>query len=190
MIYGYARVSTTGQALYGNSLEAQEAELRERGAQVVYADAFTGTKKSRPQLNAMLDVLQEGDTVIVLKLDRLARSVRDGLEIIDMIINKGASLDIVNMGKFDATPAGKLMRTVMLAFAEFERDMIVQRTSEGKEIAKQRPNYHEGRPKIDVPDFPKFFEKQKDGIMTVGQCCEKLQITRSKWYRLASEVAS
>lgn len=186
MIYGYARVSTAGHALYGNSLEVQEKELREQGCGEVFLEKFTGTKKHRPELEKLLAVVGAGDTVVVMKLDRLARSTKDGIEIIETIINKGASLNIVNMGKFDNTPSGKLMRTVMLAFAEFERDMIVQRTTEGKEIAKLREDFHEGRPKIEVPDFPKFFEKQKDGIMSVQECCNELGISRSKWYRLVS----
>ena len=72
------------------------------------------------------------------------------------------------------------------AFSEFERDMIVQRTQEGKEIAKQKEGYHEGRPKVDIDrqEFEKFREKQKDGDMTVMQCCMRLGISRSTWYNL------
>lgn len=84
-----------------------------------------------------------------MKSCRIARSVRVGLDIIDEIVNKGCGLNILNMGKFDDSASGKLMRTIFLAFSEFEREMIVQRTQEGKEIARLNPNYKEGRPKID-----------------------------------------
>ena len=147
MIYGYARVSTKGQARDGNSLQAQTDELKKNGATKILEESFTGTKLHRPVLDKLLNKLEDGDIVIVTKLDRIARNARDGIDIIDAILSKGCSIRILNMGLFDNSPSGKLMRTVMLAFAEFERDMIVQRTQEGKAIAKQNPNFREGRPK-------------------------------------------
>lgn len=80
MIYGYARVSTKGQAKDGNSLEAQENALRSAGATEIYADAFTGTKTHRPELDKLMAVMQEGDTMVVTKLDRIARSATQGIE--------------------------------------------------------------------------------------------------------------
>ena len=85
--------------------------------------------------------------MIVTKLDRIARSVTQGIELVNALIEKGVIVHILNMGIMDNTPTGKLIRTIMLAFAEFERDMIVERTQEGKAIAKQKPDYKEGRPK-------------------------------------------
>lgn len=146
MIYGYARVSTKGQAKDGNSLEAQEASLTSAGAQKIFIDAFTGTKAKRPELDKLKDTLRSGDTLIVTKLDRIARSVSQGTELIEQFLNNGITVHILNMGLMDNSPTGKLIRTVILAFAEFERDMIVERTQEGKSIAKQNPNFREGRP--------------------------------------------
>ena len=80
----------------------------------------------------------------VTKLDRVARSVQQGIELIDSLAEKGVTIKILNMGTLDNSPTGKLIRNVMLCFAEFERDMIMQRTREGKEIARQNPDYHEG----------------------------------------------
>ena len=137
MVYGYCRVSTKGQAKDGNSIEAQEAAVREAGAEEIYADAFTGTKKHRPQLDKLLKVIQDGDKVVVTKLDRIARSATQGIALIDTMLDKGVTVHILNMGIMDNTPTGKLIRTIMLAFAEFERDMIVE-----KEDCK------EGRPRI------------------------------------------
>ena len=147
MIYGYARVSTRGQAKDGNSLEAQENALRLVGATKIYADAFTGTKTHRPELDKLMAVMQSGDTMVVTKLDRIARSATQGIELIQMLLDRGIVVHVLNMGLMDNTPTGKLIRNIMLAFAEFERDMIVERTQEGKVIAKQNPDFREGRPK-------------------------------------------
>ena len=147
MIYGYARVSTKGQAKDGNSLEAQENALRLAGATEIYSDAFTGTKSHRPQLDLLLKELKPGDTIAVTKLDRMARSASQGMELIQSLLDKGINVHVLNMGLMDNSPTGRLIRNVMLAFAEFERDMIVERTQEGKTIAKQRDDFKEGRPK-------------------------------------------
>ncbi len=147
MIYGYARVSTKGQAKDGNSLEAQENALRSAGATKIYSEAFTGTKSHRPELDKLMAVMQYGDTLVVTKLDRIARSATQGIELIQSLLDKGDVVYVLNMGVMDNTPTGKLIRNIMLAFAEFERDMIVERTQEGKAIAKQNPEFREGRPK-------------------------------------------
>ena len=117
MIYGYARVSTKGQAKDGNSLEAQEKALRDAGAMEIYTDAFTGTKTHRPELDKLLSVMVDGDTLVVTKLDRIARSVSQGSDLIQSLLNKGISVRILNMGLMDNTPTGRLIRNVMLAFA-------------------------------------------------------------------------
>lgn len=153
MIYGYCRVSTKGQAKDGNSLEAQENALREAGAEVIYSEAFTGTKKDRPELTKLLEALQAGDTLVVTKLDRVARSASQGMDLVDELLNKGITVNILNMGTLDNTPTGKLIKNIFLCFAEFERDMIVERTQEGKAVARERAkaegkDFREGRPKI------------------------------------------
>lgn len=145
MIYGYMRVSTVGQ-LKGNSIEEQEKILRQNGATKLYQDAFTGTITSRPNFNKLLEILEEGDTLIVTKLDRFARNTVEGINVIQHLHNRGVRVNILNMGMVDNTPTGKLILTVMLGFAEFERDMILQRTAEGKSIAKTKSWYREGRP--------------------------------------------
>lgn len=147
MRYGYGRVSTTGQSRDGNSLDAQETALKNAGAQKIYSDTFTGTKNHRPELDKLMDLLQPGDTLIVSKLDRIARSASGGIELINSLLERGITVHVLNMGIMDNTPSGKLIRNVMLAFAEFERDMIVERTQEGKAIARKRADYREGRPK-------------------------------------------
>lgn len=147
MIYGYIRVSTKGQAKDGNSLESQEAAVRAAGASTIFCDAFTGTKLNRPELDKLLQVIKSGDKLIVTKLDRIARSTTHGITLIQELLNRGVTVHILNMGVLDNTPTGKLIRTILLAFAEFERDMIVERTSDGKSVAKMNPSFVEGRPK-------------------------------------------
>ena len=147
MKYGYARVSTAQQATkYG--LDVQKEQLRDAGAEKIYADAYTGTKANRPEWDKLLSELKPGDELIVCKLDRIARSAVNGLEVIDALMSKGVVVNILNMGRMDNSPQGKLIRTIFLAFSEFERDMIVTRTQEGKARAKAtNPEFSEGRPK-------------------------------------------
>ena len=184
MIYGYARVSTRGQASDGNSLEEQERRLREAGAEKIYVDAFTGTKLDRPEFTKLLSILEPGDVVIATKLDRVSRSASQGIALVDSLLERGVSLHILNMGLLNNTPTGKLIRNIMFSFAEFERDMIVERTREGKEIARQRPDYREGRREIVVEEetFQKCRAEQKRGERTVAECCKVLGISRSTWY--------
>lgn len=190
MRYGYGRVSTKGQEKDGNSLEAQEKALREAGAEVIYTEAFTGMKKERPKFKELLGKLQPGDTLIVTKLDRFARSISQGSALVSDLIEKGVKVHILNLGIMDNTPASKLIRNVFFAFAEFERDMIVERTTEGKEIARQNPEYREGRKKsVNRWEFLGCKDYVAEGNMTVTEACKKLGISRTQWYRMCKESA-
>ncbi len=143
MICGYARVSTKIQEREGNSLEAQEKQLKEAGAKVVFTESFTGATLNRPQLNELKKALEAGDTLMITKLDRLARSASQGIAFIDDLLSHGINVNVLNMGLMDNTPTGKLIRSILLAFAEFERDMIVERTQEGRRLS----GHFGGRPK-------------------------------------------
>ena len=190
MIYGYARVSTKGQDRYGNSLQDQECKLKQAGCEVIYHDSFTGTKMERPEFSKLLALLGAGDTLVVTKLDRFARTASDGAKTVQELVERGVEVNVLNMGRADNSPMGKLMVTIMFAFAEFERDMIVERTSTGKAVARANdPDWREGRKAKAVPDFQKFLEKQKDGQMTVDECCQALGICRRTWYNKVREVA-
>jgi len=153
MKYGYARVSTSHQDLKG-----QLDQLTTEGCQIIYKEKFTGTKKDRPEFSKLLGVLKEGDTLVVTKLDRFARSTADGIRTIKKLFEKGVKVHVLNMGLVEDTPTGRLILSVMLAFAEFERDMIVERTQEGKAIAKMKPDFREGRPN-------KFSKKHIDNAL-------------------------
>ena len=152
MIYGYARVSTVKQMKSGNSIEDQVKQLTEAGAQEIVTDSYTGTKMERPNFTALLERLQPGDKLIVTKLDRFARTAVEGGAIVKQLHENGITIHILNMGIADNTPRGKLMVTMLLAFAEFERDMIVERTQRGKEIARLNNKRVDGRPKKYKPE--------------------------------------
>lgn len=150
MKYGYARVSTIHQ-----DLEAQIQALKNEGCDKIYKEKFTGTKIERPVFDELISILKPNDTLVVTKLDRFARSMTQGSELVTELINKGIRVHILNIGMMDNTPSSKLIRNIFFSFAEFERDMIVERTQEGKAIAKQREDFREGRPN-------KFSKKQID----------------------------
>lgn len=147
MIYGYGRVSTVGQNRDGNSIEEQIIELKRYGCQEIVTEAYSGKTMERPKFQALLARLQEGDTLVVCKLDRFARTAIEGVQTVRDLFERGVRVHILNMGLIENTLTGNLILTVMLAFAEYERGMIVERTQTGKAIARQNPSYREGRPK-------------------------------------------
>lgn len=149
MKYGYARVSSIVQ-LKGNSLEEQRQELIKAGvlAKNITEEQYTGKTVSRPLFTKLIERLEPGDELVCCKLDRFARNVEDGLKTVNELIEKNISVNILNLGKIDNTPTGKLILTIMLAFSEFERNLILERTAAGKAIAKTKNGYHEGRPRI------------------------------------------
>lgn len=148
MKYGYARVSTRGQATHGNSLEDQRKQLQDVGCERIIEEQYTGTTTARPAFESLLNQLQAGDTLVVTKLDRFARSAAAGSQLITQLTKQGIRVHILNMGEINDSPQGRLMMQILLAFAEFERDMIVERTQAGKAIARTKAGFREGRPPI------------------------------------------
>lgn len=183
MIYGYARVSTVKQKNEGNSLEGQTAALKEHGAVEIYADSFTGTKDKRPEFDKLMSILKSGDTLMVTKLDRFSRSAYQGAMLVDELLAGGVKVHILNMGVADKSPTGKLIRNIMFAFAEFERDMIVERTQEGKAIARLREDFKDGRPRIEPKDTGLVIMAQQAGEITLKQACSALGMSRATYYR-------
>jgi DNA invertase Pin-like site-specific DNA recombinase len=183
---GYARVSSKGQELNGNSLEDQKNKLIEAGCaeEDIVLETYTGTKMDRPKFTKLLDELEKGDTLVVCKLDLFARTVREGLEVVEELKNRGVKVHILNMGLIEDTPMGNLILTVMLAFAQFERDAIVERTQAGKVVAREREDYTEGRPRREIPDeFSELLAKTLSGEVSVADACAALEIHRTQWYR-------
>ena len=188
---GYARVSSKGQQRDGNSLEAQEARLLEAGAEVVVSEAFTGTKMDRPKFTEVIESLESGDTLLVCKLDRFARTAGEGSQLVKELMARGVKVHILNMGLIEDTSTGRLILNILLSFAEFERDMIVERLNEGKEVEKaNNPNYKEGRKELKRPEnFESYRNRVENGELTAVAACKELGVSRSTWYKWVREVA-
>lgn len=133
MILGYARVSTKEQ-----NLDGQHDALKAAGAERIFADTITGTARSRPELDRMLKELRAGDVVVVTKYDRLARSLKDLLEIVDQIQAQGAGFRSIGEDIDTTSPAGRLVFHVFASIAQFERERIAERTIEGLAAARKR----------------------------------------------------
>lgn len=148
MIYGYCRVSTRKQLTDGNSLQAQteEIKLRYENADII-EEQYTGTSTDRPIFTDLVEKLQAGDTLVVTKLDRLARNTVEGIQVVESLFTKGVAVHVLNVGLLENTTMGKFFLTTLLAVAEMERNTIIERTQAGKEVAKTKAGFKDGRPK-------------------------------------------
>lgn len=169
--------------------------LKEHGCDRVYKEKLSGRTTDRPQFQAVLNALQTGDTLVVTKLDRFARSTKDALTIIDQLNERGVSLVVLNMGGMavdTSTAIGKLMITMLSGIAEFEADMIRERQLEGIAEAKQRGVY-KGRPKTygeshkGLEHALELFDARSNNGMTVDQIAEITQISRATLYRAVAQ---
>ena len=183
MIFGYARVSTATQGRDGNSLEDQVAALEKYGCQEIIEEAFSGKTMERPKFQRLLDRLQEGDTLVVCKLDRFARTAIEGVQTVRELFERGVRVHILNMGLIENTLTGNLILTVMLAFAEYERGMIVERTQTGKAVARQDPNFRDGRPKKYTPQQIQLALDLLEQGRTYRQITEMTGISKSTLIR-------
>lgn len=151
MDYGYVRVSTKGQ-LDGNSVEDQQRLiLQEYSTAEIIVESCSGAKQ-RPLFEKLIEGCSAGDKIIVTKLDRFCRTTMEGLAYINKLKNKGVKIHILNMGLIEDSAMGNLITTCLLAFAQFERDQIIERTQAGKAIARTKPGYREGRPRKYSPE--------------------------------------
>lgn len=178
---GYARVSTTDQdaALQTSALEAAECE------RVYTDDGVSGTKASRPQLDAMLDHLREGDTVVIWKFDRLGRNTKNLLDLIETIEAKGCNFESLTERIDTAGPMGKAMLTIMSAFAQLERDQIVERTRAGLAEAAKNGRHGGRRPKANAQDLADARQWKAEG-KGVEYIAKRLQVSRATVYRYLS----
>lgn len=186
-LYGYARVSTTDQ-----NLDAQIKALTEAGAGNIYKDKATGKNTERKGLQALLEIIEAGDTLIVTKLDRLARSLKDGIQLVDELTKKGIKLHVLNLGYFDDTATSKLLRNLLLSVAEWEREMILERQKEGIAVAKANGKY-KGRVKKYTDKHEgmalalELFADRANNGKTVKVICEATKVNRASLYKVAKE---
>lgn len=188
MIYGYARVSTTAQSL-GEQLE----QLKQAGVskENMYKEKFTGTKMNRPEFTKLLSVLKDNDIVVVTKLDRFARNTKEALEVIEPLLERNITIKVLNLGTIENTTIGRMIMRTILSVAEMERDMIVERTQEGKAFAKRNnPNFREGRPKAKITDDKLHaYELLKSGL-SYKEVSKRTRLSVSTIQRVKRQVES
>ncbi|ARK21360.1 recombinase family protein [Sporosarcina ureae] len=185
MLVGYARVSTTGQ-----SYETQKELLEAEGCTKIFVEKVTGTSTAqRKELKAMIQHVREGDTVIVTKIDRLARSILDLNKIVTELIENGVNVRFISESiEFKADGNANSLQTLLFnmlgSFAQFERDMIVERTTEGRERAK-RQGKHLGRPsqpKSNVTHALELYDQRETNGLSVSDIVKTTGVPRSTIY--------
>ena len=178
MIIGYARVSTTGQ-----NLDGQTDLLTQSECERIYSEKISGVKKERPQLDRMIDSLRSGDTVIITELTRLGRSVKELLSIIERIHEAGASIKSLRETWLDTTtPQGNLLLTIFAGLSQFERDLTRQRTRQGLEAARARGRKG-GRPKAASSKIATALKMYDSKLHTIAEITSATEISRSTLYR-------
>lgn len=178
MVYGYARVSTEGQ-----DVALQQDALDRAGCDRIFTDVASGTRAHRPELDHMLDLLREGDTVIVWKLDRLGRSLQNLVELINDFNDKGVQFRSLTEAIDTSTPGGTLIFNIFGSLAQFERDLIRERTRAGLEAARARGRTG-GRPQSlngrQIEEARRLYES---GSVTVNQIAAMMDVGRTTIYR-------
>lgn len=180
-IIGYARVSTTDQ-----NLTAQIEQLTAAGCERIYQEKVSGVKQDRPQLLMMLDHLRVGDTVVCCKLDRIARSTKHLLEIVEGLEQKQVAFKALNINLDTSTPTGKLMLSMLAAIGQFEREMMLERQREGIKIAQEEGKYKGRSPKAKAK-AGEVLALLEQGL-TKQAVADRMGIGIASVYRIAKEA--
>ncbi|ECP9029917.1 recombinase family protein [Campylobacter jejuni] len=186
-IIGYGRVSTIDQ-----SLDLQEEKLKEYGCEKIFMEKQSGAKSDRDELIKALDYLREGDKLVVYKIDRLARSTFDLQKIAKDLEERGIALVFIKEQIDFSTPSGKLMFTMLGAIAEFERDLIKDRTTEGRERAKAQGKHmgRKGKDEKDVKKALKLYDERGSNGLSVNDIAKMTGVPRSTIYAKVKEMTS
>ena len=179
-VFGYARVSTEQQ-----NLDRQIDALKQYCCDIIYNEKMTGTKKQRPELMKLLDRMTDGDTVVVESLSRLGRSTKDLIELTELFQSKGVHLVSLKEQIDTSTSTGKLLFTLMSAIAQFERDVIADRTKEGLTAARARGRVG-GRPKVNQESVKKAVKLYYTGQYSLAEIEELTGVKKSTLYRYLS----
>lgn len=188
-VIGYIRVSSKKQ-MEGNGLEIQrEAILNKYPHAEIVEEQFTGKTTSRPKFNDLIGSLENGDRLVVHKLDRFARTTIEGMNLMNELQDKGIVVEVLNFGTIEEgfSSNNKLMMQIFFAFAEYERDCIIERTQSGKEIAKLDPSFKDGRPKKFKRGQYQLAIELKEQGKTYKQIEQLTGLTRSTIYRAHKE---
>jgi DNA invertase Pin-like site-specific DNA recombinase len=185
MLIGYARVSTDDQ-----DLAQQRATLKEAGCHRIYEEKISGAKRDRPQLTRLLDQMRNQDTVVVCRLDRLARSTRDLLQIAELLRDAGAGLRSLGEPWADTTSAaGRMVLTIFAGIAEFERAVIHQRTSSGRDAAMKRGVRFGRRPKL-TTDQVALGQRLIEEGRSAREVAKMFKVHAATFYRALGKLAS
>ncbi|SIT48028.1 Site-specific recombinase, DNA invertase Pin [Paraburkholderia ribeironis] len=185
LMTGYVRVSMRNQ-----DLGDQEAQLRAAGCDRIFAETVTGSRCARPQLDGMLDHLRAGELIVVTRLDRLARSVRDLLVIVERIGDAGAGLrSLAEPWADTTTSAGVTVLTILAGIAEFERILIVERTSTGRAEAMERGTKFGRKPVLSAVQLEQMYRLVDDGNTSMQGIAALFGIHRSTLFRMLSRRA-
>ena len=179
MIIGYSRVSTNDQ-----SLDSQIDKLKEYGCEKIFTDIVSGAKAERKGLNDMLDYARDGDTIVVFRLDRLGRSLKDLIEIMNELQKRNINFKSLSENIDTSTPTGKLIFHITGAFAEFERNIIRERTKAGLESARARGRKG-GRPtKITEEKIKMAKLLHSDTSLSIGDILKQMNIKKGIFYKM------
>jgi DNA invertase Pin-like site-specific DNA recombinase len=178
VLVGYARVSTADQ-----KLDRQLDALREAGCERIFEDVASGAKAERPGLDRMLDTLREGDVVVIMKLSRLGRSLRHLVELVDDFRERGVGFRSLTEGFDTTTAGGRFVFSVMAAMAEFEREIIVERTRSGLAAARARGRVGGRKPVMTPRTVRMAAALMADRRNTVGEIADELGVSRRTLYR-------
>ncbi|MFD2446693.1 recombinase family protein [Bacillus sp. CGMCC 1.16607] len=182
-VFGYARTSTLHQ-----NIEGQVNQLKQAGAEHIFEDQKSGKDLDREGLENLLSKLNKGDTLMVTKMDRIARNVKEGIGLIDELTNMGIKLHVLNMGLFDGSPTSKLITNILLSVADWEREMMLERQRSGIEDAKKAGKY-KGRPQKytarnkGMQHALELFHNRNTNGMTVNEIADITKISRATLYR-------
>ncbi|ADU66222.1 Resolvase domain protein [Desulfurispirillum indicum S5] len=179
-IIGYARVSANDQ-----SLDIQIEKLMKAGCTKIFREKISGVAKIKPELSSLMEYIREGDTVIVTKLDRIARSTKHLLEIVDSLEEKSVSFRVLNIDLDTSTPTGRLMITMLGAIAAFEREMLRERQAEGIAKAREKGKY-KGRKPVARAKTEQIISMTKRNIPR-RQIARELGVSSASIYRILKE---
>lgn len=191
MRYGYVRVSTKGQ-----NTARQDVLMKELGVDRVFVDKCTGENVNRPEFQKMMSELKEGDVVVIESYSRMSRSTKDLLDTVEKLNKMGVGFVSKKENIDTMTASGRLLLTIIAGINQFEREVMLERQAEGiaampvvdgKKVSVKTGNCF-GRPVIEVEGFTNVYAEVKRGMMSVVEACEKLGISRSKWYRMVNHV--
>ena len=177
MIYGYARVSTADQ-----NLDRQKDALYKYGIDKLFCEKMSGTKKNRPELDSMLGTIQNGDTIVIESLSRLSRSVKNLAELMETLNDKGVRLVSLKETIDTTSSTGRLLFTILSSLAQFERDVLVERTNEGLTAARARERTG-GRPTSDEKSVQKAVALYNTKQYKISEITNLTGISKSALYR-------